>query len=136
MIHRHSVFCRRGNQGYLHPLSGPALSQILAMGQNKHGASGASRERVGKISSVGGFAGNEKFHLLVDPGGPLVTAGNMDGVVAGVFSKRVPGYKLVMAISQGHAGIVLGGGGAQKVQVFQKVSEPSRWWGKVSVGRA
>lgn len=100
------------------------------MGQNKHGASGASRERVEKISSVRGFAGNEKFHLLVDPSSPLVTAGNMDGVVAGVFSKRVPGCKSVMAISQGHAAIVLGGGGTQKVQVFQKVSEPSQMVGK------
>ena len=85
---------------------------------------------------MGGFAGNEKFHLLVDLGGPLVTAGNIDGVVASVFRKGVPGYESVTAISQGSARIALGGGRTQKARVLRKVSEPARPRGKVSVGRA
>ena len=53
------------------------------------------------------FAGNEKFYLLVDLGGPLVIAGNMNGMAAGVFRNQVPGYKLMTVISQQPAGIMV-----------------------------
>lgn len=65
-----------------------------------------------------------------------MTARTVDGLVAGVFRKLVPGNESVTAISQGPVGIMLAAGGTQKARVLQKVSEPSRPWGKVSVGRA
>lgn len=60
----------------------------------------------GKISFVGGFGGSEKFHLLVDLGGLLETAGHTDGMVTSVFRRLIPRHESVPAIPQGPAGIM------------------------------